>query len=157
MAWALSVDDWSEDWTIEVRRKVVKNSLDVNRLKGTTKALQTALDSVGYGLRSVYWHEDPEIEKGYFKVTVSASSVPIDEKFYKQAQSIINENKRGTLHLKSLEVKTETKANLKVISTIKMGERIGVLPRLPEPIKTSSNLNASQLTRFKEIYIAKPV
>lgn len=49
LAWALSVDDWSSDWTEETQRAAIKASVGVHRRKGTVGALKAAIAAAGYG------------------------------------------------------------------------------------------------------------
>lgn len=151
LAWALSVDNWSESWPIEVRRNVVANSLDIHRLKGTTKSLEDALTSLGFDLTARYWYDDLSIVKGKFRVTVAASGVSIDEKFYNDTLAVINENKRGTLHLEAIEIQTESKAKLFAASHLKIGESIRSLPRKPKPFESAVRFKTISSLRIKEV------
>ena len=45
LAWALSVDDWSDNWPEEIRRNVIKASVEIHRRKGTIGALKRALQA----------------------------------------------------------------------------------------------------------------
>lgn len=156
LAWALSVDDWSESWSEEVKRNVVKNSLDIHRLKGTTKGLQDTLDNLGHKLAAVYWHEEPEIPKGKFKVKVAASGVLIDESFYTSITRTINENKRGTLHLESLEIQSRTNSKHYIAQVVKVGENIRIMPRPPEPINPVQSLSILPFVKIIEHYRMTP-
>lgn len=48
LAWSLSVDDWDDNWSEEVKRRVVKESYGIHRQKGTVSAVRRALASLGY-------------------------------------------------------------------------------------------------------------
>ncbi|HJW26435.1 MAG TPA: phage tail protein I [Rhodocyclaceae bacterium] len=47
LAWALSVDEWDEAWSIEKKREVVKEARGIHQKKGTLSAIRRALASVG--------------------------------------------------------------------------------------------------------------
>ncbi|MGA0615949.1 phage tail protein I [Paracoccus sp. KR1-242] len=49
LAWALSVDDWDENWTDERKRAVIAASVNVHRHKGTVSSIRAALAAMGYG------------------------------------------------------------------------------------------------------------
>jgi phage tail P2-like protein len=49
LAWSLSVDDWDPAWSIEVKRAVIRASIEVHRYKGTVYGVRTALAAMGYG------------------------------------------------------------------------------------------------------------
>lgn len=74
LAWALSVDLWRTDWPETVKRRVVDNSLNVNRIKGTRPAVEKALSDLGASTDLVEWFEKaPEGEPGTFEVTAWAN------------------------------------------------------------------------------------
>jgi phage tail P2-like protein len=121
LAWALSVDVYHDDWPIETRRRVIADSLDNHRMKGTTYAIQRSVDSLGYGVVIQYSNDDPEIEKGRFRVILSHEGVLADQQ-YSEIMNMINENKRGTLHLDRIRVSLRSTANAGVASHLKMGD-----------------------------------
>ena len=53
LAWALSVDTWSPDWTEEQKRAVCKASLQIHRHKGTVGAVEDALAALGISLEII--------------------------------------------------------------------------------------------------------
>lgn len=46
LAWELSVDEWNPDWSEEVKRRVIAESLAVHRRKGTRGAVRRALEAI---------------------------------------------------------------------------------------------------------------
>lgn len=48
LAWSLSVEDWDEAWTEEQKRAVIRDSVDLHRIKGTPEAVRRALRSLGH-------------------------------------------------------------------------------------------------------------
>ena len=156
LAWALSVDNWSEDWPLEVRREVVAKSLDIHRMKGTAKGLQDALNTLKRPMTALYWHQDPNIPKGKFRVKVQATGAVVDTRFYAETLAVINENKRGTLHLDKLEIQSATRAALGVAAVVKVGERIRITPRPPSPARTTQHLHVVGHTRVIDVITVKP-
>lgn len=57
LAWSLSVDEWSPDWTEEVKRSTIAASIMVHRRKGTVWAMRRALAAAGLG--------DAQIQEGW--------------------------------------------------------------------------------------------
>ncbi len=129
LAWALSVDYWNEDWSEQVKRSVVSSSLDIHRLKGTTKSLVDAINTLGYVLDVEFWHENKSIEKGKFRVNISASGLEVTGDLYSELVSIINENKRGTLHLDAFNVESSSKVKPLAVAYTKLGEKMYSFPR----------------------------
>ncbi len=59
LAWALSVDEWSEYWTEEQKRAVVLQSLAVHRKKGTIGAIVTAVTALNLGITVIESATEP--------------------------------------------------------------------------------------------------
>ncbi len=58
LAWAVSVDVWDNNWSIETKRSVIKESIQVHKLKGTIGALRRALASFGFAdIRIEEWFD----------------------------------------------------------------------------------------------------
>jgi len=49
LAWAYSVDNWSEEWGIDAQRRVIAESLLLHKQKGTPAAIRRLMEAVGYG------------------------------------------------------------------------------------------------------------
>lgn len=65
LAWAFSVDDWSEAWDDEVRRAIIRSSTAVHRSKGTSAAVKEVLGSLGFGIELLEWHRKQVIGAPY--------------------------------------------------------------------------------------------
>lgn len=48
LAWAMSVDVWNNDWSLATKRAVIRQSVQVHKLKGTIGALKRALTAFGF-------------------------------------------------------------------------------------------------------------
>lgn len=49
LAWSLSVETWDDGWSEDAKREVLRNSIQVHRLKGTVQSVKAALAAAGYG------------------------------------------------------------------------------------------------------------
>ncbi len=58
LAWALSVEEWAAAWSEEHKRAVVRRAIRVHRLKGTRRAVELALDALGFSIDLVEWFEE---------------------------------------------------------------------------------------------------
>lgn len=72
MAWALSVDEWRQDWPDAQKRKVLRMSLEIHRRKGTIGAVKLALASMGYGDAHVHEFRD---EPTFDSLTMDSGAV----------------------------------------------------------------------------------
>ncbi len=57
LAWALSVDTWDPAWPEAVQRQVVAQAVALHRIKGTRRALESALEPISEGLSIEEWFE----------------------------------------------------------------------------------------------------
>lgn len=46
MAWAFSVEVWDHAWSETIKRNVIRNSVQVHRMKGTRRAVELALEAL---------------------------------------------------------------------------------------------------------------
>ncbi len=88
LAWQWRAEFWSDDWPIEKRRAVVKESLLMFRYKGTPWAVLRSLELNGFEAQLIEWHQqNPVAENGTFKIIVS--DVPIGSDIDEQLQSTV--------------------------------------------------------------------
>lgn len=53
LAWALSVDLWDEEWSVERKRRVIANSFHLHRLKGTAAGLKKYVSLVDAEVKQI--------------------------------------------------------------------------------------------------------
>lgn len=58
LAWALSIDEWDSQWSVETRRQQIKNAAFTHRHKGTVGSVKKALASLGVTVDFLEWFED---------------------------------------------------------------------------------------------------
>lgn len=72
MAWGLSIDAWDEDWPLAVRRQRVASALDIQRRKGTVKAVRDVVASFGGSMVLREWHQEiPRADPFTFKIIIT--------------------------------------------------------------------------------------
>ncbi len=57
LAWAMSVDVWRADWSIERKRAVVAAAAEVHREKGTVGGVKAAVAAIGSRIDILEWFE----------------------------------------------------------------------------------------------------
>lgn len=74
LAWALSVDQWSPDWPLHIRRARVAAAIAIQRIKGTAQSVVDVVQSFGGNVMIREWPEmvPPGIPHT-FNLTVSLS------------------------------------------------------------------------------------
>lgn len=76
IAWALSVDTWSEAWSEAEKRAVVRDSLAMHAHKGTRAGMDTAVAASGGGLLvEEWWQQDPPGQPNTFTLRITPGGV----------------------------------------------------------------------------------
>lgn len=57
LAWALSIDQWSTDWPLHIRRARVAQAIAIQRIKGSAKSVSDVVQSFGGGVVMREWFE----------------------------------------------------------------------------------------------------
>lgn len=69
LAWAMSVDVWNNDWPVDTKRTVIRESMQVHQTKGTLGSLRRALEAfMASEIRIEEWFEyngDPYMFRVY--------------------------------------------------------------------------------------------
>lgn len=119
LAWALSVDDWSDSWSEEVRRNVIKASIEVHKKKGTIGALKKALQAFKYeNVKVEEWFEYGA-EPYFFRVFFDITKPGFSDSFLSEVQKIIENTKNARSHLESIGVYLSVEVGLtKIGNTI---------------------------------------
>ena len=95
LAWQFHVEGYDLAKTVEEKRNLVKNAIELHRYKGTKYAVQKALSILGLTTEIVEWFETggnlPPHTFG-----IRTTSVPED---FKKILSVINDYKRESAHL----------------------------------------------------------
>jgi len=58
LAWALSVDEWDNNWPVNVQREVIASSTQVHRTKGTVSGVRRALASLNASIELTEWWQN---------------------------------------------------------------------------------------------------
>jgi len=124
LAWELSVDDWSDNWSEQVRRNVIKASVEVHRKKGTIGALKKALQAFNYtNVKVEEWFEygaDPY----FFRVFFDVNEPGFDVNILPQVQKVIESTKNARSHLESLRAYLSSEMGLVSIGSIIISKEV---------------------------------
>ncbi|MDA9573345.1 phage tail protein I [Rickettsiales bacterium] len=129
LAFAVSVDDWDDNWTLEVRRNVIKASIEVHKKKGTIGALRSALEAFNYENITVEeWFNyggAPHFFRVFFDVVESGFDVGI----LPEVQKVINSTKNARSHLESLKAFLSAEMGLINMGSAMISKEITPLPQ----------------------------
>lgn len=99
LAWALSVDDWDENWPEATQRAVIAGSIAIHRKKGTRWAVSTAVAQLGYGNEIVeWWQQTPRGTPGTFRLDLDISQLGITLPTLRTVGSRIDSAKAARSH-----------------------------------------------------------
>lgn len=75
LAWALSLDSWSPDWPIEVKRERVRRALEIARKKGTAESVRSVVASFGGSVAiREWWQKDTPSVPHTFDLVLTLSA-----------------------------------------------------------------------------------
>lgn len=122
LAWALSVEEWQDSWSIEQRRQVVLDAIGVHRRKGTVGAVRKSLESLGFTTDLTEWFEY-DGEPHTFRVDAYAEEVfgaggRIDQGLFDQVFRVVDHVKPVRSHFRlrigeSFKVQTTAKVGIR--------------------------------------------
>ena len=98
LADAWSVDEWNDQWSDEVKRQMIKNSLWVHERKGTLGAVKRALAAMNYDATVVEWfNKFPKGTPGTFSIALHPTKGIIADSIL-QIRAVIDAVKRLSAH-----------------------------------------------------------
>lgn len=135
LAWQFSVDRWQDDWSDDVKRAQIKNSIKVHTYKGTNFALRQIVESFGYSLTvHEWWQESPMNAPGTFQITVDTNGRALSEKTFKTLTELLHDAKPLTRELKAIEINViNVEGETNVGAAMYCGEDITIYPKIDDP------------------------
>lgn len=135
LAWQFSVDRWQDDWSDDVKRAQIKNSIKVHTYKGTNFALRSIVESFGYSLTvHEWWQETPMNVPGTFQITVETNGKALTEKGYKTLVELLHDAKPLTRELKGIEINViNVEGETNIAAAMYCGEDITIYPKIDDP------------------------
>ncbi|EHK2888009.1 phage tail protein I [Vibrio parahaemolyticus] len=141
LAWALRVDSWDIHWPAATKRQVIKDSIYINRMRGTRGAVERAISSIrGDDVILVEWFEDEaNLNPGEFRVDVISSQTPIDGLELKKLEPTINRAKNTRSHLKGISITSRVEAHEKLGTLSRQGIAMRAGPWAISSVVSSSS------------------
>ncbi|KAB0476530.1 phage tail protein I [Vibrio chagasii] len=153
LAWALSVDNWDSSWPVERKRQVIKDSIFIQRKKGTREAIERVVSAIRGDLTEVKeWFEDKErLQPGDFEVNYLSTVQPIDGRDIQKLIPVIYSAKNVRSKLTNINITSQIEAPEKLASVSRQG--IGVKAG-PWSISSMVSSSGSSLSCFSRQGIA---
>ena len=139
LAWAFSVDRWSQSWPESAKRNSIKAAYFIHSRKGTIGALRRVVEPLGYLIEvREWWEELPEGVPGTFRLLIGVLDTGITEAMYQELTWLIDDAKPLSRHLIGLAIGLEVRGSTYVAAAGLSGETITVYPYAPGPIEVSA-------------------
>ncbi len=145
LAWAYSVDQWDDNWTIQQKRNTVDVAIRVHQKKGTPSAMKTAIAALGYQLELVEWFQETGRAPGTFGIDITlkdgqglnATPTLIDT---------INRTKNVRSHLWGIRYKTHSRGQQYIGAAQSHGIQLHIFPLPPVFLNTVLDENGVLIT-----------
>lgn len=107
IAWQRSVDYWDENWQDSLKRKVIQDSKQQHKLKGTAAAIKRALEPFGYEVKLIEWFQvEPNLTPGTFNIELDLVGKSLNQEVYYEVNRLISDAKAASRHLTNLTITT---------------------------------------------------
>ena len=127
LAWAFSADIWDASWDEATKRRVIKQSLEVHRRKGTVGAVRRALEAMGFLPKVVEWSQmEPQGAPHSFALILEILENADSPEKIAQALRAVETTKPVRSHLASVQITTATTALPIAAATVSVGQIITV-------------------------------
>ena len=107
IAWQRSVDYWDENWQDSLKRKVIQDSKQQHKLKGTAAAIKRALEPFGYEVKLIEWFQvEPNLTPGTFNIELDLVGKSLNQEVYYEVNRLVSDAKAASRHLTNLTITT---------------------------------------------------
>ncbi|MDF5667824.1 phage tail protein I [Vibrio sp. 945] len=159
LAWALRVDSWQSDWPEARKRDVIKQSVDINRMRGTRGAVERVLKAIrGDDVALTEWFEDKQnLAKGTFRVDVKSTNQPVDITELQKLVPSIHQAKNTRSHLVGITVTSQVENPEKHIAMSRQGHQVRSGPWVISSMVSSSSNAMVCLSRVAVVVRSGPL
>lgn len=101
LAWQLSLDGWSSDWPVAIKRNRIRQAIAVARTKGTAQSVRTVVESFGGGVAiREWWDQVPRADPFTFDLVLNLDQqgAPASAAFVDQVIDEVRRTKPLTRH-----------------------------------------------------------
>ncbi len=143
LAWEVSVDRWSDDWSDATKRKVIRESFYVHKRKGTIASLRRVVEPFGYLLKVIEWFQEvPPGPRGTFRLDIGVSDQGITDAVYAELERLISDTKPLSRHMLGLNITVLIQGTVYIAASSYTGETTTIYPPAAEDIVVRGLLDA---------------
>ncbi|WP_067096195.1 phage tail protein I [Marinomonas atlantica] len=128
LAWALSVDEWSSDWSVETKRSVIQSSPSVHKVKGAVGAVRRAIASVSIDINLVEWWQQESAVPFTFRADVVIPESGISESKLTEVKRVVAASKNARSHLTHFRLTHEQSAGVFMTAMLSVRDKIQIYP-----------------------------
>lgn len=151
LAWALSVDQWRTAWSEAQKRRMVAQSLDLHRIKGTRRAVDLAIAGFGLDVKITEWFEaDPPMPAGTFRLDIFSRDRPVSEQLGAELLRAVNNAKRASQHMTGFSLNLQSGAVATLGMGVVVGETVRVYPYQPKDRESTCLVRMGVGVRLQE-------
>ena len=137
LAWQYSVDRWDEEWSEQIKRKVIAEAFEIHKLKGTKEAIRRAVEPFGFLIKISEWWQNNQTP-GSFTLEIGVSDTGITEEYYNELSRIIDDVKPISRQLSNLAIQLVSKGSLTIGVSSYDGNTLAIYPYIAEKVITQS-------------------
>ena len=137
LAWQYSVDRWDEEWSEQIKRKVIAEAFEIHKLKGTKEAIRRAVEPFGFLIKISEWWQNNQTP-GSFTLEIGVSDTGITEEYYNELSRIIDDVKPVSRQLSNLAIQLVSKGSLTIGVSGYDGNTLAIYPYIAEKVITQS-------------------
>ncbi len=137
LAWQYSVDRWDEEWSEQIKRKVIAEAFEIHKLKGTKEAIRRAVEPFGFLIKISEWWQNNQTP-GSFSLEIGVSDTGITEEYYNELSRIIDDVKPISRQLSNLAIQLVSKGSLTIGVSSYDGNTLAIYPYIAEKVTTQS-------------------
>lgn len=158
LAWEVSVDRWSEAWSEETKRQVIKESFYVHKRKGTIASLRRVVEPFGYLLKVVEWFQEaPPGPRGTFRLDIGVNNEGITEEVYFELERLIADTKPLSRHMLGLNITLLSRGACYIGAATFLGDTTTIYPPDPQDIEITSAPSYRAATHIIDTVSVRPL
>lgn len=127
LAWALSVDNWDKNWTVEQKRAVIADAPVSQKIKGTIGAVESNLLALGVTIRIQEWfNQIPKGDPYTYILWLDVHDDILDKKKLDRILDIIATKKNLRSHMQTVRISAKAEKEAFAAANTRAGHHIHI-------------------------------